>query len=68
MELTNVIKNFNLQMTWADIAFTDGCSWVSSIGLKFSEEKTPKLKALTKRVESHPKIAEWIKNRPETPM
>ena len=54
-------------MTWCDILFTHWVSWVPD-GVKVTPpfDKFPKLKALTQRVESHPKIAEWLKKRPVT--
>jgi len=54
------------KMTLADIAVTNLCSWLSSMDIEVPLDIAPKLKALTERVESTPKIAEWIKNRPVT--
>ena len=51
-------------LTWADIAFTDLCCWIESNGMHLDLGPAPKLKALRQKVEGHPKIAEWIKNRP----
>jgi len=56
------------KMTWADIGFTDLCSWFSSLQVEIPFDDAPKLKALKERVESSPKIAEWIKNRPVSQM
>jgi len=54
------------KMTWADIAFADLCTWLAGLQVEVSFDDIPKLKALKERVESTPKIAEWIKNRPVT--
>jgi len=54
------------KMTWADIGFADLCTWFSSLQVQIPFDDVPKLKALKERVESTPKIAEWIKNRPVT--
>jgi len=54
------------KMTWADIGFADLCSWFTSLGIEIPFGEAPKLKALKERVESEPKIAEWIKKRPVT--
>jgi len=54
------------RITWADIAFFDLCSWISSVQVEIPFGDFPKLKALKERVENTPKIAEWIKNRPVT--
>jgi len=54
------------KMTWADIGFADLCCWFSSLQVEIPFDTVPKLKALKERVESTPKIAEWIKNRPVT--
>ena len=55
------------KMTWCDILFSHWCSWVPD-GVQITPpfDKFPKLKALKERVESHPKIAEWLKKRPVT--
>jgi glutathione S-transferase len=53
-------------MTVADIGFLDLCSWITTTGVTVPLEKAPKLKALHDKVEAHPKIAAWIKNRPVT--
>ena len=54
-------------MTWCDMLFTHWVSWVPD-GVKVTPpmDQHPKLKALCHRVESHPKIAEWLKKRPVT--
>lgn len=54
------------KITLADIAFADQITWLGGIGINVSLDDSPKLKALKERVESVPKIAEWIKNRPVT--
>jgi len=54
------------KITWADIGFADLCCWLSSLKVEVQFDNVPKLKALKERVESTPKIAEWIKNRPVT--
>lgn len=55
-------------MTWADITIANGSSWINLLELGNPADKHPKLKALVERVESHPKIAAWIKKRPATPL
>ena len=54
-------------ITWADMLFAIWMTWIPG-GVKVTPplDKFPKLKALYNRVESHPRIAEWIKNRPFT--
>ena len=54
-------------MTWCDVLFTHWVSWVPDrVKITPPFDKFPKLKALTEKVESHPKIAEWLKKRPVT--
>jgi glutathione S-transferase len=54
------------KMTWADISFIDLCARMGSFQVEMPFGDFPKLKALRERVESTPKIAEWIKKRPVT--
>jgi len=54
------------KMTWADIGFSDLCGWISALQIEIPFSDVPKLKTLKERVESTPKIAEWIKKRPVT--
>ena len=56
-----------LQMTWADIAAANFFTWAPMLGIPMNNEKFPKLKALTDRVEASPKIAAYIEKRPKTP-
>ena len=55
-----------LQLTWADLAFVSGCGLITFLGLISQLDNYPKLKALKTKVESLPKIAEWIAKRPVT--
>jgi glutathione S-transferase len=55
-------------LTLADIAFANGYTWMILIGFKDPLVAFPKLKALVQRVESVPRIAEWLKKRPTTPL
>ena len=55
-------------MTWADIMF---CTYMNPApfkfaGIKFDLKPYPKIRALIKRVENHPKIKKWILDRPVT--
>ena len=63
----NIYFDIILQISWCDMLFTHWMSWVPD-GVKVTPplDQYPKLKALTKRVESHPRIAEWLKTRPVT--
>ena len=55
-------------MSWADLAFYHGTSWPMEVfGMHTPWEEYPKIYALKKRVEEHPKIKSWIENRPKTP-
>ncbi len=38
----------------------------AAMGIDMNLEKAPKLKALKERVETHPKVAEWLEKRPKT--
>lgn len=53
------------EVTVADIAFTVGADVLMMTDPNILE-KTPKLKALWQKVRSLPRIAAWIKKRPET--
>jgi len=55
-------------LTWADITFMDLCTWLNTMKIKASLGDTPKLAALKERVETIPKISEWIAKRPESPL
>ena len=54
-------------ITWADMLFAIWMRWIPG-GVKVLPplDKYPKLKALYDKVESHPKIAEWLRTRPVT--
>jgi len=55
------------EVTWADLQFLSFTKWISHlVAVQEPYEKFPKLAALQKRVESIPKIAEWIEKRPVT--
>ncbi|ELT93242.1 hypothetical protein CAPTEDRAFT_113596 [Capitella teleta] len=55
-------------ITWADLSFLHGTSWPMEVfGMFTPWDDFPKLKAWKQRVSSHPKVAEWLVNRPKTP-
>jgi glutathione S-transferase len=57
------------ELTWADIQFLTLSKWISFFaGIETPYAKFPKLAALKTRVESVPKIANWIEKRPKTAM
>jgi glutathione S-transferase len=57
------------ELTWADIQFLSLVQWMTIFGgVENPLANYPKLAALKKRVESVPKIAEWIEQRPKTAM
>ncbi len=56
---------FGDKLTWADITLAAGFESVGVIFLNILDDY-PKLKAHKTKVESQPKIAEWIKNRPDS--
>ena len=59
---------FSFQVSLADIAFVCYSTLPeNALQIKILS-KYPKLQALRKRVEALPKIADWIKNRPQNPM
>ena len=51
------------QLTWADLAFINIMEWLPMACAKL-DENHPKLLALLKRVQSVPKVAEWLAKRP----
>ena len=53
---------------WPDVAAFNGFAFPAAIGIKFDLTKFPKLKGLSEKVENNPKIAAWIKKRPENSM
>lgn len=54
------------ELTWADLAFLSIVSILKMVGAVDPTSKYPKLDALHKRVEQHPKVAEWLAKRPQT--
>jgi len=54
------------ELTWVDLQFLSFAVWITHSGVQNSIDSFPKLSALKKRVESIPKIAEWIEKRPKT--
>jgi glutathione S-transferase len=55
------------ELTWADVAFYNFIFWAGNFtGSDKVIEKFPKLTALYKKVDSNPKIAEWVAKRPKT--
>jgi glutathione S-transferase len=53
-------------LTWADLALLNAIGSLQGAGAKDVLDKRPKLVALGKRVESLPKIADWLAKRPKT--
>jgi len=56
------------ELTWADLQFLSFTKWIGHTGLENPLANYSKLSALKARVESLPKIADWIENRPKTDM
>ena len=57
--------NYFLQITIADLHCQHWLDFPTDFfKIPLNLSKYPKLEALKKRVESHPKIAEWIAKRP----
>jgi len=54
------------ELTWLDLQFLNFNKWISHAGVENPLANFPKLAALKKRIEEIPKIAEWIKKRPQT--
>ncbi len=53
------------QITWADVEFCMMMNFPSMMGVSTNVEKFPKLDALKKRVDAHPKIAAYNANKPK---
>jgi len=51
-------------ITTADIAFLNVIQGIDNFGIKVDRSPFPKLAALEQRVVANPKIADWIKKRP----
>jgi len=54
------------ELTWVDLQFLAFNKWISHTGVENPLANFPKLEALKTRVESIPKIAEWLAIRPKT--
>ena len=54
------------QLMWADIFLAHILTFFDVLKVEFDLKKYTKLMALKQKVESHPKIAAWIKSRPDT--
>jgi len=54
------------ELTFLDLQFLTFNKLISHSGLENPLAHFPKLAALKKRIEEIPKIAEWIKERPQT--
>jgi len=52
--------------TWADLSFAVVCSWLDDLEVGWALDKYPKLAALKQRVNSRPRIADWIKSHPNS--
>jgi glutathione S-transferase len=55
-------------LTWADIAIYQAFDMTKMFKVEINVDSYPKLKAMRKNVESNPKIAKWMKERPQTDM
>jgi len=54
------------ELTWVDLQFLSFVKWIGHSGVVEPFAKFPKLAGLKTRVESVPKIADWIAKRPKT--
>jgi len=55
------------QITYADIAFVNNAEYLLAVNPTILDA-TPKLKALSERINAIPSIAKYIENRPKTEM
>ena len=55
-----------LQLMWADLSVSHVLTFIDVLGIEFDLKKCAKLAALKQEVESQPKIAQWIKTRPDS--
>lgn len=55
-------------LTWADLSVMNSWYWIPGFGVIPPLENYPKLKAHKERIESIPRIADWMDRRPETPV
>ena len=51
---------------WGDLAVAHMLTFIEVCKVEFDLSKYAKVAALKQKVESHPKIAAWIKVRPES--
>lgn len=54
-------------LKWSDLAIFDVIQKVEAVDASLINDSHPNIKAVKKTVESHEKIAEYLKKRPETP-
>lgn len=54
------------EVTWADVVFFNAMNFPFYLGIEMDFSKFPKLKGVRERTENNPKIAAWIKKRPES--
>lgn len=55
-------------LSWADLAVMNAWHWIPGFGVFPQIHKYPKLQAHRLRIEEHPKVADWLERRPETPV
>lgn len=55
------------KISWPDISVAHILTFITVYGINTDLSKYEKLSKLKSKVEAQPKIAEWIKKRPETP-
>jgi glutathione S-transferase len=55
-------------LTWADISIYQAFQFATVFKVECKLDAYPRLSAMAKHVESNPKIAKWLKERPETNM
>ena len=53
---------------WPDVAAFNGLAFPVAMGVNLDLTKFPKLKGLREKVENNPKVAAWIKKRPDNSM
>lgn len=56
------------ELTWADLCVMNAWYWIPGFGVTVPIDDFPKLKAHKERVETLPRIADWIARRPVTPV
>ena len=59
-------SSFYIQLTLADISLVTFMEWVATPEHPDALDAFPKLKAANERFRAQDKIADWLKNRPQT--